>query len=104
MAFVFLMTYCVYILYSASLDKYYVGRTENLELRLQYHNDPIESRKFTAKGLPWILATSLPCQSLQHAIKLEQFVKRMKSRKFIESLINDELLRHDILKKTSTDC
>ena len=44
----------VYIIYSASLHKYYIGRTENLELRLQYHNDPIESRKITSRGIPWI--------------------------------------------------
>jgi putative endonuclease len=96
------MGYCVYILYSSKLDKYYVGRTENLEVRLQFHDNPIESRKFTAKGIPWVLKASLSCRSLEHSIKLEQFIKRMKSRKFIESLITDPMLRNDIINKTST--
>jgi predicted GIY-YIG superfamily endonuclease len=30
--------YYVYILYSATADRYYTGQTENLELRLQSHN------------------------------------------------------------------
>lgn len=28
----------VYILYSRSADRYYVGQTENFERRLQFHN------------------------------------------------------------------
>lgn len=31
-------TYTVYILYSASLDKYYVGFTSDLEERIRKHN------------------------------------------------------------------
>ena len=97
-----MVAYWVYILYSAKIDKYYIGRTENLELRVQYHNHPVESRKFTFRGLPWVLKLSIPCDSLEHSIKLEQFIKKMKSRKFVESLIRDERLRNDIIKKTNT--
>ena len=96
------MEHCVYILYSSKLDRYYIGRTENLELRLQFHNNPIEARKFTAKGIPWVLKLSIRCQSLVQATKLEQFIKRMKSRKFIESLVSDLNLKTEILKKVST--
>src|SRR5687768_14791860 len=98
----YFMTHCVYILYSAKLKKYYIRRTEDLEQRIRFHNNPIESRKFTAKGIPWILKASLPCHCLQHSIKLEQFIKRMKSRKFVESLIDDSVLKNEIINKTST--
>ncbi|MDN3668523.1 GIY-YIG nuclease family protein [Echinicola jeungdonensis] len=30
----------VYILYSSKIDKFYVGKTQNLENRLNYHNNP----------------------------------------------------------------
>jgi len=33
------MIYIVYILYSGSLDRYYIGCTANIESRLQKHND-----------------------------------------------------------------
>jgi putative endonuclease len=93
--------FCVYILYSEALDKYYVGQTENLQIRIQFHNNPIESRKFTAKGIPWSLKISLACESKNHALRLEGFIKKMKSRKFIERLVNDPQLRNDIIKRTS---
>jgi putative endonuclease len=93
---------CVYILYSEKLDKFYVGRTEDLALRLKFHNDPIESRKFTAKGIPWELRSSIPCETKEQSIRLEKLVKQKKSRKFIESLLSDELLVLEILKRTQT--
>src|SRR5687767_10870477 len=97
------MSYCVYILYSSKLNRYYIGMTENLELRLQFHNAPIESRKFTSKGIPWTLQASIPCDSKSQALRLEQFVKRMKSRVFIEKLISDTRLQHDLKNKFAPD-
>ena len=94
--------FVVYILYSAKLDKYYVGRTDNLELRLQYHNYPIESRKFTARGLPWELRLSIPCVTKKQSIRLEKLIKQKKSRKFIESLLTDESLAVKLLALCST--
>ena len=92
----------VYILYSAKLDKYYIGRTENLGLRLQYHNNPIESRKFNARGIPWELRLSIPCQNKEQSIRLEKFIKRMKSRKFIESLLTNGILVQELIQRMST--
>lgn len=94
--------WCVYILYSARLDKYYVGRSENVELRLTFHNNPIESRKFTARGTPWQLRMTIPCQTKAQSIRMEKRIKQKKSRKFIESLLNDETQVQKIMKETST--
>ena len=80
------MSYCVYILYSSSIDRYYVGMTENLEQRINHHNNPIRHAKFTAKGVPWQLFLTIPCNSKQHALKLEKTIKTKKSRAFIENL------------------
>jgi putative endonuclease len=92
----------VYILYSRKLDRFYVGRTEDLDFRLQLHNNPIESRKYTARGIPWELRLKIPCESKEQTIQAEKLIKQMKSRKFIESLLEDELLVAEILKRTRT--
>lgn len=92
----------VYILYSARLDKYYVGRTEDVAVRLRFHNHPIESRKFTARGLPWELRISIPCQTKAQSMRMEKLIKAKKSRKFIESLLNDRSQVEKIIRQTST--
>jgi len=97
------MHHFVYIIYSHTIDKFYIGRSENVERRLLFHNNPIESRKFTAKGIPWVLKRSIHCDSIQIAINLEKFIKRMKSRKFIESLIADEGLVKRILERIENE-
>ena len=99
------MHYCVYILYSRVLDKYYVGSSEDVDKRLHYHENPIERRKFTVRGAPWIIVCILACDSREHALKLESFIKRMKSRDFIERLISCEAMQQDLINKTrAPDC
>ncbi|WP_306454603.1 GIY-YIG nuclease family protein, partial [Flavobacterium agri] len=39
-----------YIIYSKSIDHYYVGHTENLVERLQKHNSHVYSHAFTRKA------------------------------------------------------
>jgi putative endonuclease len=73
-----------YILYSAKLNKYYIGACTDLERRLYEHN--IGHSKFTSTGIPWIIKHSESFESLQEAKKRELYIKRMKSRKYIESL------------------
>ena len=94
--------WCVYILYSAKLDKYYIGRSENVEVRLQFHNHPIESRKFTARGGPWDLRLTIPCETKTQSINLEKLIKQKKSRKFIDLLLNDESEVFKIVLRTRT--
>jgi len=75
-----------YILYSAALDKYYVGATNNLEDRLNRHNT--DSDKFTSKGQPWALVYSEEYPTKSEAMKREREIKSKKSRKYIEQLIS----------------
>jgi len=75
-----------YIIYSESTDKYYVGHTHDLDLRLQRHNDGwTRSTKF---GIPWKLVYSEEYETKSEAIKREYEIKRKKRRKYIEDLIN----------------
>ena len=92
----------VYILYSSKLDRYYVGRTENVEVRLRFHNNPIERRKYTARGIPWDLRLSIPCTTLAQSIAMEKRIKLKKSREFIELLVSDTLAVEKLIRETST--
>ncbi len=73
-----------YILYSEKLNKYYVGACIDMERRLYEHN--IGHSKFTSTGIPWIVKYTQTFETLQQAKKRELTIKKMKSRKYIESL------------------
>jgi putative endonuclease len=75
-----------YILYSSKLNKYYVGACTELNRRLYEHN--IGHSKFTSTGIPWILKFYKEFDTLKQAKEFELKIKRMKSRKYIEALID----------------
>lgn len=76
-------TFTVYILYSESADKYYIGQTADLEQRLQQHNDPfVDTRrsKYTLKIGPGKLVYSvLNFGSRSAAMKREKEVNPPRS-------------------------
>ena len=80
------MNYSVYIIYSAKLDKYYIGYTENITIRLVQHNEGLSS--FTSKAIDWVLKYTEEFDSRENAHKRELEIKRKKSRKYIEWLIS----------------
>ena len=77
----------VYILYSKRLDKYYTGITDNLEWRLERHNQGWG--RFTKGGIPWELAYFEKFSTKQEALERERLIKKRKSRKYLENLINN---------------
>jgi putative endonuclease len=76
----------VYIIYSEKTDKYYVGACTNLQRRLYEHN--IGYSKFTSTGVPWALVYKEEYLDLLSAKRRETQIKKMKSRKYIEQLID----------------
>ncbi|WP_087940329.1 GIY-YIG nuclease family protein [Algoriphagus faecimaris] len=79
--------YFVYILFSSKTNKYYVGSTDNLESRLKHHN--AGSTPSTKPGAPyWEMKYSEILADRTLALKRELEIKKKKSRKFIEWLIN----------------
>ena len=77
----------IYILYSIKADKYYVGQTDNVERRLLEHNE-ISENSYTSRYRPWILKIKLPVgDSRSLALKVEKHIKKQKSRKYIEDII-----------------
>ena len=89
----------VYILFSKKLNRFYIGTTDDIERRLREHNSGLYSGSFTSKGIPWELTLSYCCQSSEIAYKLERFIKKMKSKKFIISIIESEKIIDDIVLK-----
>jgi putative endonuclease len=79
----------VYILYSPSLDKFYIGHTKNLEDTLRRHNTHRSRlRKFTKRASDWKLVYFEIFEEKTKAIKMEKEIKRKKSRNYIEKLIS----------------
>jgi putative endonuclease len=89
-------TYFVYILYSQKLNRYYVGNTDNPVNRLMEHNTIKYEDAFTVKGVPWELLLVHPCKSSENAYLIEKFIKRMKSKVFIQKIIENPDILIDI--------
>jgi len=92
-------SFYVYILYSKKLNRYYIGTTDDVDKRYLEHNTVHYSESFTAKGIPWDLKLSIKLNKSSEAYKLESFIKRMKSKVFIEKLINSTDMVDDIVSK-----
>jgi putative endonuclease len=77
----------VYILYSEKSDIYYIGSTDNVERRLNEHNQ-ISENSFTSRHRPWELKASfLVGDSRSTAILIEKHIKKQKSRSYIDEII-----------------
>jgi putative endonuclease len=78
--------FTLYILYSKSIDSYYVGYTNDIDRRLSEHNR--KKGKFTDRGIPWILVYTENFENKEQAMEKERQIKRKKSRSFIIEMIN----------------
>jgi putative endonuclease len=76
----------LYILFSQSLDKYYVGSTSmDVNQRLRRHLS--DHKGFTAKAKDWVIVYSEDFDDLSTARKREIQIKNWKSRTLIEKLV-----------------
>jgi putative endonuclease len=81
------MNFFCYILYSKSINRYYVGYTSDLEERIKLHNSGyFGGRSYTFKASDWDLFLLISCESAEKAVFIESRIKKMKSRKYIENL------------------
>jgi putative endonuclease len=83
------MKHSLYILQSKSCGKYYVGISQNPEIRVQYHNT-IE-KGFTSRYRPWEIVFIKEFENRELAMEAERKVKSWKSRKMIEKVITQEI-------------
>jgi len=76
-----------YILYSEKINRYYVGYTDDVDRRLNQHNEGWG--KYTKRGIPWRVEYSESYDKKSEAMKRERQIKRMKSWEHIEELESD---------------
>ena len=79
------MGYTVYILYSNSGDKYYIGSTNNFQRRLQEHNGP--NAKFTKKYQPWVTVYTETFKTRAEAVNVERYLKSLKNKERLHQYI-----------------
>jgi len=78
--------YYLYILYSVTFDKFYIGISEDPDRRLSEHNNT-----FTSKYRPWKLSLSFEIgPDLSKALKVEKKVKKQKNRSIYYKLLEPE--------------
>ena len=75
----------VYILLSKKLNRFYIGYTSDLEVRLAFHKNA-EETKFTYNADDWELFFSMVCENKTQALAIEKHIKSMKSKVYIENL------------------
>jgi len=75
----------VYILQSMKDFSFYVGQCDDLDKRMSKHDDGMS--KYTASKRPWRLVYFEMFNSRSDAIKREGQIKKMKSKKYIQSLV-----------------
>lgn len=76
----------VYIIYSASLDIYYKGFTENLEKRIFEHQNGLS--RYTSQQNDWVLVYSKNFDTKKEALIEEKRLKKL-NRKSLEILIKN---------------
>ena len=55
--------------------------------RINFHLEPTENRKFTAKAKDWKIFLTIDNLSKEQASKIEIHIKKMKSKIYIENLL-----------------
>ena len=84
------MPYYVYILYSATVSKYYCGQTDDIDLRLSRHNN--KEVKSTKYGSPWIVIGNVVFNTRSEAMRTEKMIKKRGIERWVKE--NIEKLIH----------
>ncbi|MBI2673671.1 MAG: GIY-YIG nuclease family protein [Candidatus Zambryskibacteria bacterium] len=78
------MVYYIYVLKSCSVQKSYVGMTNNLDRRLAEHNSG--KHFYTKRHKPWVMIYHEQYDNLTEARKREKQLKTANGRKFLKTL------------------
>ncbi len=71
----------VYVLFSESLQKHYVGSTEDLHKRLAHHN--AGQNRWSKRGRPWRMIWSRQVPDKKTALQLETSIKKRGASRFL---------------------
>ncbi|MDP2160362.1 MAG: GIY-YIG nuclease family protein [Flavobacterium sp.] len=87
------------MIHSEKLNRFYIGYTSNLDLRLDFHLNDIQVRKYTYRATDWKLYFSLKCGSKNQTLAIEKHIKSMKSKIYIENLLKYPEIVEKLLEK-----
>jgi putative endonuclease len=87
----YFMSYFLYILYSSNLDRYYIGSCADVKVRLVRHN--AGATPSTKPGRPWVVVYTENFNLKTESLKRENYLKKLKSRIYIENLIKQHQLK-----------
>jgi putative endonuclease len=77
-----IMNYVVYILYSSSIDKFYIGQTYDLERRMEQHVSGYGN--FTSRANDWKLIFERSFESRAESIQNELKIKKRGAKRFLQ--------------------
>jgi len=75
------MSYFTYILYSKTLDRFYIGQTDNLERRFNQH---ISGKgTYSSRADDWVIRFQTEFGSRAAAVQLETSIKKRGAKRFL---------------------
>ncbi len=89
----------VYILYSKNIDRYYIGSTKDLDVRIDLHLKKKFISSYTTNADDWEVYLAFETENISIATKIECHIKRMQSRVYIENLKRYPEMIEKLLKK-----
>lgn len=75
----------VYIIYSITVDKFYIGYTENLEQRIANHQ--VGLGNWTKNKGPWVLKYYETFDTVREGLQREIQLKKARNRKYFNWLV-----------------
>jgi len=81
------MTYWVYIIQSQSSGRYHCGCSDNVERRVNQHNDPEYRGSRTTKVFhgPWNIIWTHECSTRSEAVLLERKIKKRGIGRYLQA-------------------
>ena len=81
----------VYVIYSRTVDRYYIGETVDIAERLIQHRMHHYAGSFTSIADDWEVAFLLRFKDRESALKAEKHLKKSKSKVYLKRLHNDKI-------------
>ncbi len=77
----------VYILYSITKKKFYIGQTNDINDRLKRHNSG--QSLSTKNGIPWKIIYTIQLNSRSEAVTLENKIKKRGAKRYLQDISFD---------------
>jgi len=86
--------FTVYVLYSPTFDKIYIGYSSDLNNRFLSHNE-LATKGYTIRFRPWVIAYTEEFETKIEALKRESYLKSTQGRKFAWKMVRQKFPASD---------